>query len=359
MSNYTMTVRTICNSSFGAGWERANIDDVINAGRRKIFNFDYEFFDQDYKAVIETKVIRHYFMHEIGRETLNLWLFDFRTKWMEIIDYYNKFYVADLLKFDPLKNTDYNTSSTNTSNGNTVDYGTVHTDTTDTTNSGSTTVDTKNATSEIDQLVTTDGLTTDTGSVDHIKGSEQTTTYIDRETTTTYNSQDTESGSTNTIRYTAEQDTPQGKLQDIKNLTYLSKADYLDETVTPKDHKSSKSGNDKVTDSGSVRVSSTGTDTDEHKNDTKVDQDVRTQSEQIDNSSSKTEVDAESKSVGTVDTRTDSHSDTNSESNGNTHTGGKTGSETYSEMLQKYRNTFINIDMMIINDLREMFMLVW
>ena len=38
---------------------------------------------------------------------------------------------------------------------------------------------------------------------------------------------------------------------------------------------------------------------------------------------------------------------------------GKTGSETYSEMLNKFRETFLNIDMDVINELEPLFMLLW
>lgn len=38
---------------------------------------------------------------------------------------------------------------------------------------------------------------------------------------------------------------------------------------------------------------------------------------------------------------------------------GKEGTETYSEMLMKFRETFLNIDMMIIDDLKDLFMNVY
>lgn len=38
---------------------------------------------------------------------------------------------------------------------------------------------------------------------------------------------------------------------------------------------------------------------------------------------------------------------------------GKEGFETYSEMLNKFRGTFLNIDMMIINDLKDLFMNIY
>ena len=38
---------------------------------------------------------------------------------------------------------------------------------------------------------------------------------------------------------------------------------------------------------------------------------------------------------------------------------GKIGTETYSEMLQKYRDTFLNIDLMVIRELEPLFMGLW
>lgn len=38
---------------------------------------------------------------------------------------------------------------------------------------------------------------------------------------------------------------------------------------------------------------------------------------------------------------------------------GKQGTENYSDMLNKFRSTFLNIDMMIIEDLADLFMSVW
>ena len=41
------------------------------------------------------------------------------------------------------------------------------------------------------------------------------------------------------------------------------------------------------------------------------------------------------------------------------HVVGKTGGVSYSKLLKEYRDTFLNIDMMIIKDLRDLFMNVW
>ena len=330
-------MREICNSAYGNTWRTANIDDIIKAGRKKIFNFDYDLFDNGYKAVLETKIIRHYFMYEIGQETLNLWLFDFKSKWLEIIPFYNKYYLADLLKYDPLKNTD-TTDQTETI--------------TDTWGDDDVSTQTKNSV-DVDSHVEVDDNTI------HVKNTDQTTNYLDKNTTTTYNTTDNESGSVNTIQYTGEQDTPQGRLSDIKSLNYLSKAGYLDSTVTPVNHQTQKTGTDIVKEGGSVKVSNSGNDTDNTQSTT----DTKSNTKTVDDSKSKkvshTNTKTDSTSVGTVDTRTNDTSNSIDNTHGDTVTAGKTGTETYSEMLQKYRDTFINIDMMIIDDLREMFMMVW
>ena len=41
------------------------------------------------------------------------------------------------------------------------------------------------------------------------------------------------------------------------------------------------------------------------------------------------------------------------------HVAGKRNGQTYSKMLKEYRETFINIDMMIINELSGLFMNLW
>ena len=38
---------------------------------------------------------------------------------------------------------------------------------------------------------------------------------------------------------------------------------------------------------------------------------------------------------------------------------GKNGGSSYSKLLTEYRETFLNIDMMIINELEELFMQLW
>lgn len=70
----------------------------------ELFDFPYDFDDQDFKKELEQHVIDHFYFHEIGQETPERFKHVFRTKWLAMIDYYNKLYNTTLLKYDPLTN---------------------------------------------------------------------------------------------------------------------------------------------------------------------------------------------------------------------------------------------------------------
>ena len=75
----------------------------------------------------------------------------------------------------------------------------------------------------------------------------------------------------------------------------------------------------------------------------------------VTNSNGKTVVD----DTTTANTDATSNTIVDNSTNFNKHVSGKEAGETYSEMLKKYRETFLNIDMMIINDLSSCFMNVY
>jgi hypothetical protein len=112
MASYTMQLREYIES-----WSEDNIDnmktrDVIEAGRTKLFDFDYPIFDPAYKNVFETHFIRNFYMREIGFETEGLFKFYLETWLLINMPYFNKMFESELLKFDPLSNANV-TDSTN------------------------------------------------------------------------------------------------------------------------------------------------------------------------------------------------------------------------------------------------------
>lgn len=114
MSMYTTELRYICESYAGltesAGYN--NIENVIKKVLPKIFDFDFPIFDEDYRTVIETKIIKHYYTREISEETVGLWKLRLNTKMNEIMPYYNQLYKAWSVDFNPLYDTDITTEHT-------------------------------------------------------------------------------------------------------------------------------------------------------------------------------------------------------------------------------------------------------
>ena len=66
-----------------------------------------------------------------------------------------------------------------------------------------------------------------------------------------------------------------------------------------------------------------------------------------------------SKSNATTETDTANKTTSNDFENYISHVIGKSEGETYSEMLMKFRETFLNIDMMIIDELKTCFMMIY
>ena len=104
MSKYTTEVRFICESyaDLDESVGENRIEQIIEIARPKVFNFDYPIFDVNYKSVLETKILKHYYLTEICEETVGAWKLRLNAKLNEIMPYYNKLYESELLEFNPL-----------------------------------------------------------------------------------------------------------------------------------------------------------------------------------------------------------------------------------------------------------------
>ena len=109
MSKYTTEVRFICESLAGNSESVGGngIDSVIQLAIPKIFDFDFPIFKPDYKNVLATKILKHYYTREIGYETYGLWKFKLSVRLNEIMPYFNQLYESTLLEFNPLLDVDY------------------------------------------------------------------------------------------------------------------------------------------------------------------------------------------------------------------------------------------------------------
>lgn len=108
MSKYTTEVRYICENYAGltesAGFGK--VEEIIASARSKVFDFDYPIFDENYRSVLETKILRHFYTREIGAETVGLWKLWLNDRMNLIMPYYNKLYESELLEFNPLYEVD-------------------------------------------------------------------------------------------------------------------------------------------------------------------------------------------------------------------------------------------------------------
>lgn len=286
MSKYTTEVRFICESYAGLS-ESAGLGktaEIIEKARPLIFDFDYPIFDEEYKKILETKILKHYYTQEIGFEVVGLWKLYLDEKLNLIMPYYNQLYQSALLKIEPLINIKNETTHNETANENNSQQNTANDTTTEDETNNQTVTDTKSSNS------------TESG---------------------------TNTGSTNSEsdNWTLSSDTPQGGLEGIKSMEYLTNATE-----------------NKGTSSVSVTAS--------------------------DNSTSESSENSKNILVGERNKRGSKGSTFNSTASKNnaleylTNNKGISG-VSESELLLKYRETFLNIDKMIINNLSDLFMSVW
>ena len=134
MAKYTTSVRSICeiNSGLDESKGQASVNDIIANSRDKIFDFPYPIYDEDYRAVLESKILKHYYTREICAETVGRWKLFLDARMNEIMPYYNKLYESELLKFNPLYDVDYTRTSNRVGNQTGAESGT----------SGNTSIDT-------------------------------------------------------------------------------------------------------------------------------------------------------------------------------------------------------------------------
>lgn len=235
MSKYTTEVRFICETASGCvesvGFNA--VDEIISKAIPSVFNFDFPIYDESYRNVLCSKILKHYYTREICAETVGLWKLWLSARLNEIMPYYNQLYKSTVLEFNPMYDFDLTTTYTKDNSGSSSNNGSS----------------THNAQGHID------GVSRDMFS-----------------------------------------DTPQGALDNLENETYLTNA-----------RKVAQGQESSETNSSSFKGANTVKNTEEYVQ----------------------------KVVG------------------------KSGGVSYSKRLQEFRNTFLNIDCMIIDELKDLFFNLW
>lgn len=105
MSKYTTQVRFICETEAGynQSQDALSVDQVIAKSWNKIFTTNAPLYDENHRQELCSKILKHYYLREIGCETVGIWKLWCNTKLEEILPYYNKMYESVALEFDPLE----------------------------------------------------------------------------------------------------------------------------------------------------------------------------------------------------------------------------------------------------------------
>lgn len=285
MSKYTTEVRYICESNANLEESKGanDVDTIIANSWNKIFTTNCTFFDDNYRSVLCSKILKHYYLREIGCETVGIWKLWLNTKLEEIMPYYNQLYESALLDYDPLKDVDYKKLHSGTNDG------------------------TKNIGSTVDKDGTKSSV---------LSGTETGTVADSRNITSdgTWSSSDSK-----TDRYS---DTPQGTINntDVVGDAYLTNVRIIGDTSSGTNH------------------------------DTTYDNNMQTRNLTTGSSISDTITEDVSNTVDETTHSTDSYIDTIT---------GKMSTTPYSDLIKKFRDTFLNIDMMVIEEFDELFLQLW
>ena len=390
MSYYTTELRYLCEKvagCFDSPPSYQSTDFVIWEAAKKVFG-DYPIFDEVHRQVLNNKILKHYYFQEIGFETEGRFLFELNRKMNEIMPYYNKLYQSELLDFDPFENVNYKeiydgngdyrktgeygkdgTYSKNGEFGNAMKGDGTQT-------YGKKTVETRNL--------------MDTNTTE-FNGDKTDTTSGSGNSSITYGKQTT----TSDVNSNTHSDTANGSFKENTDTTNETKNKYL---ATPETSITALENNDYLTDyriineKGKINKNGSNNNTSSGKsNDTRDITTTESGSDRTTYSDSGTshvvtndnghESGSHTGSVTTDNSGTDRNTQnqtengTNSETGSNNETGdsreigddkkhyektlkGNTGQPNL-DVLQKLRDSFLNIDMMIIDDLSTLFMSIY
>lgn len=414
MSVYTTQVKNICEQA--CGFPSHGFDDVnrvIQAAIPHVFSFDFPIFDEEYRNVLCTKILRHYYTREIGEETVGLWKLRLQTKLCEIMPYYNQLYLSERLKFDPFVNGDYTIAHSGSDSSDTRDNGTEDfTDTTVTTgennavretgtvqqeNASGQTASTDNETFEQDSSGNTTGK--NTRAFDEQKNSTKNSQETSNSNTTGNKTIDSTTGvttttstetdeSTNDIKseYDKYSDTPQGSIRNLELDQYLTNARMKNgqetsskaaatEGSTQSDTNFNETDQETSEQTGTVtgeehgeenahvgetvdNVSNTTDRTSHEKNSTSGSESTtnRNMSEDQNEHTRSNNSASAVKEANRVTANTKNVQSTDEYVNQYT---GKFPGDSFSKLLMEFRETFLNIDLQVINELGHLFMNIW
>jgi len=318
MALYTIELRRYIDS-FSQYETGLSLNEKIERGRTRLFDFSYPFFDESKKKEFERLFIMEFYNREIGYETIGRFKLALET-WLNInMVYWNKLLESENLKFEPFLNTIMD------KNGNLVNTK----DRLDTMDSVRDTKVDSNFSQDGTSKTVSDG-TSDTDKNETVdKTGNKKDSFDDKE-------------NTNSFDRKLNSDTPDTRLQitteDGKGI--IEYASNIDEETNKSDRTLNHTGNEDTTSNQKMEGGS-----------------KTTTHEDVNNT---THSEGESGTIGKETGNNTLNSDIKTNEDTVMHYVGKVGNETYSEMLTKYRATFQRYYRDIYEEMNaELFMLVF
>lgn len=361
LSKYTLEVRNICESLVARS-ERAkfmDVNEVIKLARPNIFNFDYPKWDSEYNEMLEEKILRTYYMREIGVETYGLFKLRLQVKLNDIMPYYNKLYESEKLKFDPLKEIDLSTVYTKEGNSSyeklverilneviAKNGVVVKTDSRDLTEGGGETHTENKTNGRVEDLSkhTADDkyLTSESITDEDVVGQSDSNTNQDGNDWSLFS--DTPQGTTSNINL--------GSNDYLTNATRkIGESETLDNTTFSNSKNQNIEGNVSEHNTGNVLQNNSVDETEE-----KTGNKEFNKTENLTGNSNESITDESNKDR--TDNKKEDGSRNSIEEFTQTMTG-KNSVKSYSALVKEYRHTFLNIDRMVIEEMTDLFINLW
>lgn len=300
---------------------------------------NYPIFSESHRQELNEKIVNHFRYREIGFETIHQFIFALNRKMFEVMPFYNQLYESEELEISALTNYSYDEISKKTGNDLLEKTGT-----------------------DINKQ-TGDSTRTDTGTQTNEQTGADKQTFEDVKNKTTYGSNENENttttsgvthGQTTTTQGTdsskkVHSDTPQGML----SANFPESANYASDADVSKNTNSStvtQGGTDST--SGTVKGTKGKSGSDESVQSGSIVTTHDTQGKLTNDLTSKNEFNADNTiTYG-------SNAKQNYDNQLSTNKQGYQGISP-SELLQKYRDTFLNIDMLVISELEELFISIF
>lgn len=104
MSTYTTELRYVLEDLAGVSGGYDKVDEIIEAARPLLFNFDYPTYDEAQKKRVETLILQYYYTREICAETVGRWKLFLKAHLNKVMPYFVDLYKSTAKEYDPVNN---------------------------------------------------------------------------------------------------------------------------------------------------------------------------------------------------------------------------------------------------------------